>query len=389
MKPNQSLRCRICLGALVAGFIGACSVEDGVLGRVYGAPGGGTGINGGAAGAAGAAVSRPGYCSPTSPSVTMPGVNGYSTCTGRIAAATFNNALCTCNGVQLRQGLTTVGFDSVEGAYVPGQGDDSGAAVGINGAYATIAGYTDVGGSLSIAGTDEVNFVGYLVTRGDLRVAGNVEVAGYTSVARNAWLGGSFTGWGPFTVTGELHHAQAVSAFPLSAPADRLEPVTIFNPCPCEPEQLRPIEQLVETSQQQNDNLAYGIDVQSLTAVSSDAQLALPCGKFYLSQISGTGNVVVRVGGMTALFIDGSISLNGSLQIELAPGAEIDIFVKGSLAVAGSITLGTQERPAASRLFVAGADDIVLNSPFVGNLYAPRARVLATGRLDVYGSIFA
>jgi len=388
MMRDPALRCRICFGVLLVWSIGACSVEDGVLGRVRGAPGGNIGPDAGLAGSAGTGASLPSYCSPTSPSVAMAGADGYSTCTGRIAAATFNNALCTCNGVQLRQGLTTVGFDSVQGAHVPGQVDESGAAVAINGTYQTVAGYTDVGGSLSIAGVEDVSFVGYLATRGDLRVAGNVDVAGYASVARNAWLGGSYTGWGPFTVTGELHHAQSVLAFPLSAGSEVTEAVTVSKPCPCEAEVLWPIGQLVESAKQQNDNLLYQIDGQALSSVAGEALLALPCGKFYLSQIDGSGNVTIRVSGMSALFIEGSVRLNGNLQIELEPGAELDTFIQGTLAVTGAMTLGAQERPAASRIFVAGAEDIALTSPFVGNLYAPNARVFALSRLDVYGSVF-
>lgn len=399
MKTTPSkLRCTLCVGALSVGALGSCSVEDAVLGHVRGAPGGNpgseTGIDGGGvgnaghAGTAGSGATLPSACPSTSPSVTMPGITGYSTCTARIAAATFNNALCTCNGVQLRQGLTTVGFDSIHGAYVPGL-DDSGAAVGINGTYQTVAGSTDIGGSLSIAGTEDVHFVGYLATLGDLRVAGNVEVAGYASVARNAWLGGSFTGLGPLTVIGELHHAQGVSALPLMTGPEVLEAVTISKPCPCEAAELVPIEQLVNAAKQRNDNQQYQIDENALGAINGDVQLLLPCGKFYLSQITGTGNVVIRVDGLVALFIDGSINLNGNLQVELASGAELDLFFGGNVAVTGAMNLGDQARPAASRIFIAGTEDIALTSPLTGNLYAPHARVFSLSRIDVYGSIFA
>jgi hypothetical protein len=37
---------------------------------------------------------------------------------------------------------------------------------------------------------------------------------------------------------------------------------------------------------------------------------------------------------------------------------------------------------------VGGRKDIVVQSPWIGNLYAPRARVLALKALEVWGSVF-
>ncbi len=71
--------------------------------------------------------------------------------------------------------------------------------------------------------------------------------------------------------------------------------------------------------------------------------------------------------------------------------AEIDVFVKGNLVLAGKGSFGDKSRPAATRIYVGGASDIVLvgAAGFVGNVYAPRANVTAVGYADVWGSVFA
>lgn len=377
-------------GVLCVGL--ACSVEDGILGGLRGTTSGGAGWDSANAGAPSEGQSESSECALTSPNVKLPGSDSqppYATCTGRIAAATFNNALCVCNDVELGDYLKTRGFDSSQGEYVVGQTEDGGAAVGINGTYKTLAGYTDVGGSLSIGGPTDVRFIGYLTTRGDFRSAGNVTVAGAAAIARNAWLSGSYVGLGPFEVKGELHHAKAVVAVPTSAASDYLESVSVSAPCPCNLGETVRIDQLVEQAATTNDNVAHSIQPDVLASVQGSAELVLPCGRFYLSEIAGSGIVVIRAKGMTALFVEGSIALAGELQIDVAPGAELDVFVRGNVSTLAPMTLSTEQRPAATRLFVAGSDDINLYSPFIGNLYAPNGRVMALGALTVYGSIFA
>ena len=52
---------------------------------------------------------------------------------------------------------------------------------------------------------------------------------------------------------------------------------------------------------------------------------------------------------------------------------------------------GEVHRPAGTRIYVGGSGDITLIGAggFVGNVYAPRSLVTATGYAEVYGSIFA
>jgi hypothetical protein len=348
-----------------------CHTSDGVLGRVSA----GAAVDGGSG--AGACVS---------PMLTL---RGQSTCTSRLAANKLSNALCSCGDVQMAYDLTTHGFDSTLGPYQAGQPGDSGASVGINGRYIPSTGSTNVGGSFSIAGAGELALTGLLAVRGDLYAASNISATGLVTVARNAWLGGSFSALGAFTVKGALHHAGNVSALPVLATTNTQQAVTVAKPCPCEASDLVDIVALVAGGKTSNDNDRLGISRDALASVAGSTQVSLSCGRFYLSQIAGIGSVVVQVNGLVALFVDGPVSLIGNLSFEIAPGAEVDVFVGQDFAVQGLVAVGSRERPAAGRLWVAGAQAITLASPWIGNLYAPRARVNATVGLEAWGSIFA
>jgi hypothetical protein len=359
-----------CLGLLLV--LGGCHVSDGVLGRMGG---GGGAIDGGA---------TPSAC--VSPLVTL---RGQQTCTGRLAANKLVNALCSCGDVQLSFDLTTHGFDSREGPYQAGQAGDGGASVGINGRYVPSTGSTNVAGFFSVAGTGDLSFAGLLNVHGDLWAAGNVSATGFVTVARNAWLAGNFSALGAFTVTGALHHAGSVLAVPVIAASNTQQVVTVAKPCPCEASDLVDIAAIVAGGKTNNDNGRLDLSSDVMASVAGASQLVLPCGRFYLSQISGVGNIAVHVTGLAALFIDGPVSLVGNLSFEIDPGAEIDVFVGQKFAVQGLVSLGSKDRPAAGRLWVAGSDGITVLSPWIGNLYAPRARVSSPVGLDVYGSIFA
>jgi hypothetical protein len=72
-----------------------------------------------------------------------------------------------------------------------------------------------------------------------------------------------------------------------------------------------------------------------------------------------------------------------------APGAELDVFVGGDFRVTGRTELADRGAPARSRLYVAGSGEITLADVFVGNLYAPWARLTLARSTEVWGSLFA
>lgn len=367
-----SVTSRACFAAALLGALAACQVSDGQLGRV-----GVDGLGGGAS------------CTLPSPLVT---VKGRSTCTGRLASSLLSNALCTCGNVQVGLSFVTRGFDSRQGPYDERRMDAGGASVAVNGAYLSARfGTTNIGGSLSLADASDVAIVGSLNVGGDLWAAGNVSVTGSAVVARNAWFGGDFMGTGPLTVRGSVRHEGTLTATPVIAASPQQGPVDVPKACPCANDELLDIGAIVDAAQADNDNGALRLDPQRFAAMDGASELwNLPCGRAYLTGIEGKGSVTVRVNGMSAIFVDGSIDVIGSLLFEIAPGAELDVFVKGDAAVIGKFTLASEARPSAGRLWVGGAKTIgLLPSPWVGTLYAPHAAVTASLGLEVRGAILA
>ncbi len=311
-----------------------------------------------------------------------------ATCTGQIAERIFTNALCTCENTRLAGYLKTRGFDSRDGAFDANQDVGGGAAVGMNGAYEIGAGFTDVGGSLSIAGAQALNFIGYLRTAGDLRLGGDVLVPGYVEVGRDAWLAGNLTS-GPFRVGRDLHYAAQLFALPLLVDGASLgEPVQIRPPCPCQ--RLLDVEGIVDQTRAVNDNALVGLQPGALKQVVGRVEIELPCGRYYVDEISGIGGIDVRITGRVALMVGGPVAAAGRLDFDLAPDAELDLFIAGDLGLIGAASFGDRDRPAATRVYVGGSNDIVLigASDFVGNVYAPRAKLTAPGYVAAYGSFF-
>jgi hypothetical protein len=364
---------RLVLLSLLAVAPAACKVSDGVLGALVGE---GPALDGGVPAAG---------CGLASPVVTVAGQN---TCTGRLAATTFSNALCTCGDLQLGASLTTRGFDSRQGPYQTGGPGPSGAAVAVNGNYSLAVGATDIGGSFSVAGGGALQFMGSLVVYGDLYFAGDLSVTGGTTVSRNAWLAGNYSGLGVLTVGGDLHHAGTVPALSIVAGSNQQQPVTVAKPCPCGAAEILDVGALVDAARAKNDNSRLAISPDAFAEVSGSVSWTLSCGQVYLSRIGGVGSLVIRVTGVAAVFVEGSLDLVGSLSFEIAPGAEVDVFVKQDLAVQGTVALASKDRPAAGRMWVGGTGPITVASPWIGNLYAPRARLGATVGLEVWGSVF-
>jgi hypothetical protein len=349
---------------------------------------GGTSGGGAATGSTSTGPSS-GICSGKGPIVTIPGttVSGsYQTCTGSIAETHFSNALCTCKNANVAGYLRSRAFNSKKGTSV-----DLGGSVGINQTYVT-AGFTDVGGALSIAGSESLAFAGYLKTGGDLRVEGKTMVPGYTEVGRDLWIANGYTDIGPLTVHRDLHGSSPVMAVPITVHGKKIpDAVTVAPPCPCEAKDILNVGGIVAEAKTDNDNATYAIDSRMLNILIGNIEVTLPCGKIYFEQIGGVGNVIFNVTGRVAVFVGGSVANTGNLEFRLSSGAEIDLFISGNLAVTGRAVFGQKERPAASRIYVGGSGDVFLTgyTEFVGNLYAPRSLVQGIGFENVYGSIFA
>lgn len=313
------------------------------------------------------------------------------TCGSSVAADTFRGALCSCENTSVAGFLRTRSFRSSDGDTAPEQ---LGGSVGVNDDYLT-GGFADVGGRFTVAGDLPVLFGGFLQTGEDLLFAPSFDVAGFVDVGRDARLGGGLVAVGSIDIARDLYRAPNTSSFGLAllrvGGSRHTEDVTVAPPCACAPEQLLDVAGLVVEARTVNDNASIGLDPHSLDLVAGVGTiLTLPTGRFYVHQIAGAGALRIHVTGKAALFVDDDLIAGGLFRLSVDPGAELDVFVKDNLVLAGAALLGDPKRPSATRFYVGGTGDIALAglNAFAGNVYAPTANVLVGGVGRVFGSLF-
>jgi hypothetical protein len=313
---------------------------------------------------------------------------GTDTCAGSIATRVFNNSVCSCLDTNVVGYLHTRSFDSGLGTMDTG----AGAPVGVDRNYLT-GGYADIGGSFVVSGAAGVTFGGYLKVGGDARFAGNVNAAGYIDIARDFWVLGNVTNIGLLSVARDLHQpsGRTLATFPDIGGSTIHGSFTVDPPCDCLPEDIVDISGIVAEGMLHNDNADVGLSTSVLSnVVGIGVDITLPCGRYYLDRIGGLGSITVHVPGRTALFIGGDVDALGVFDIDLGSDGELDMFIAGDLLSIGAGSYGDRARPAATRIYVGGTGDVTVvgASGFVGNVYAPHARITALGSTIVYGSLF-
>jgi hypothetical protein len=311
------------------------------------------------------------------------------TCAGSIASRVFDHAICSCDDTNVVGYLRTASFDS----GVPGTSEDGfGAPVGVNADYLT-GGYADIGGTMVVAGTSGVSFVGYLRVGGDAFFADDVSAIGRIDVARDLWIRGNLPLTVGLYVTRDLHQPAGRTLSPINdiGGSRYTGTFTVPPPCRCGASDIVDIASIVATASRVNDNASVGLVANELDPVIGlGREITLPCGRFYLTGISGLGDITLRVEGRTALFVQGDVNALGAFDIDLGPDGELDLFIAGNLLSIGAGSYGDRARPARTRIYVGGTGDVTLvgAAGFVGNVYAPRARITAPGATTVYGSLF-
>src|SRR5690606_2982629 len=145
---------------------------------------------------------------------------------------------------------------------------------------------------------------------GMARVGGDVDVLSLS-------VAGALTTTEGASVTGDVMAGSRVTA-----------PVSVPPPCRCDAGDVLDIGAVIDEHELANHDADLGISPDDMIDVAGDVTLELPCGRYYLSRISsqGGGTVTLRATGRTALFIDGDVTLSGNLTVEVAPGAEMDLF---------------------------------------------------------------
>jgi hypothetical protein len=328
-------------------------------------------------------------CAHGSPGVRLG--SGDQTCADDLAARTFKFALCSCVDLDLGAGFRTDSFDGHAGPYTPEAALSAGGGpVGINGAASIRAG-AEVQGTLVIAGSGTSSIGDAERINGDLKTNGDLEVGRSVLVRRDAWIRGGITAPDGVTIAGDLWQppgAPTPSGLVLGG-AQRVADVTIPPPCACAPGDADAIALAVADARMTNDNASAVLGAGDLTDPPADAAIALPCGRFYVDQVSGSAPTTLLVQGHAALFVGGDFTAWDGLQVQFVPGGELDVFVAGTFSLGSATTWGDPLHAAALRIYVAGATASMANATtFAGNLYAPVATVAAQS-LEIFGSIVA
>ncbi len=371
----------------------ACTSRDTVANAT------GTSGPGGAAGAAGAggagatggsgAAGQTDYCQGSGPPIVVGDTQamGPAACGGRVAERTFRFAVCTCEGYTTSTSLTTDSFDSRQGPWAPGH---SGGSVGANGPLDSNAAL-QIGGSLWVSGGAGVRAAIRLEVASDLEDAGPLFGGGQVTIRRDAYVAGDVT-LGSLSVGGRL---VVPAGRTISAPAGTVATteragVQVAPPCACAPTDLVDIASFVAARRTDHDDARIGLDPARLARLSGPTTLELPCGRYYVDAIGGDGALTLRIAGRTALFVGGNADLRRAFHVELSPGAELDLFIAGTLSAADEVRLGAPEQPARARLYVGGAGTLALAGGTLlgGNLYAPGSELQLSGGAEVFGSLF-
>ena len=335
---------------------------------------------------------REAYCSGHGPPADLnwprPGVVEQAAgCRRGLASRVFRYGLCSCSIVGFGGDFTLDAFDSQRGPYQQGQ---DGASLGLN-VQLTSAGVFDIRGSLISSGSGAL-----LIASGSNHVAANFKanaelvVNGAIDVDRDLWVNGEITAGATTNVHGNVYqtpgHAQP-SGLTLSGQM-RTQDFSVAEPCACGAPDLLDVAAVVASATPRTDNADFGISAAELDVLPGNT-FDVPCGRLAFAGVNIGLGAKLTAHGRSALFIDGNLAIFGGFGTEPGNG-ELDVFVSGSLVLGPAATIGSKERPAALRFYVAGFSAIGITplSQFAANLYAPHVSIAVSSSNDVYGAFF-
>ncbi|MEW5848265.1 MAG: hypothetical protein AB2A00_05595 [Myxococcota bacterium] len=308
-------------------------------------------------------------------------------CTGDLAQVTFRWGLCSCDDVSVSQRIEIDAYNSLQGPYVPG---GAGGGLGVNGRLQTSAN-VDVSGSLWVADEDGIGVSSPVEVGVDLYCGGRFQSSNSVTVVRDAYVHDDISAQS-FTVGGTLHVPPGVDVGNATYGALQNAQFTVPPPCDCAPEELIPIASIVAARRPpDNDNAVIGLDPDAFLGQNAPSRLDLPCGAYYLRGIATSNAVTIVAHGKVALFIDGNIQSSAPLDITVAPPAELDVFVLGTLGTSQRVKLGSPAFPALTRVYVQSDNGIGLSSglDLGAFLYAAHGPVGMSGDLEIFGGVMA
>jgi hypothetical protein len=342
----------VCSGANTACLGGSCGPA-----KVFAAPAGGC-MNGGAPVQIGAA--------------------GSSMCAGLLAQTTFTWSVCSCKNVLFDDDAYIDGWDSTRGPYVAHQ---LGGGLGADGSISSQS-LADIWGQSWAASTATSFNVAAFNVHHDLQSGGNI-TCDMMDVTRDAYVAGNING--QMTVGGTLYQTPGKAHGGLKAVA---QAVTVKPPCDCT--KPVPVVDLVAWGKTNNDDAAIGLDPGIMSQAGHPARIDLPCGRYYMTGFSSGGTIVAH--GNTVLFVDGSVTSSGNLEITVADSSSaLDLFVSGTIVATSSFTLGNPNYPALTRLYIGSSQSLDVQSALIvgAEIWAGNAKVLWESDSDVFGALFA
>jgi len=339
----------------------------------------------------------PGFCDGTQPLVIVgdgitvgeSNTGSDDVCVGQIANRTFRFALCACDYYRNSNPLITDSFSSSAGPY-------SAATAGTLGSFGVnndiqIGGNANVRGSVW-AGAANSTINSPFVVSGDFMETGNITGIGSLDVGSDATIQGNLQLAGGLRVGGDLIMPPGAT---VTVPDPQPTPMTgtpeVKDPCACDANDLVDIAELIN----KNKDLGSPLLARDALAGFSTQTLHLPCGVYYVDTIDGLNGagLTLVADGRVVLFVGGAINMKqGPLRIELGPDplASIDLFVGGLLQSDDAIDIGDPNRPSKSRIYIGSSGQITLsgNLNLAGNVYAPRASLVVSADVTVFGSLF-
>jgi hypothetical protein len=316
----------------------------------------------------------------------------------------FGHAICSCGDIIGTGMLSTRSLSSAGRANVAADSSLS-LRIGRRGAVEDAPGEID--GSVDVAG-----FGPAAVSGSDARILGDLSLAGELTFAGNVRVTGSLysrtlpRGSGSLQVDGDLHHA--IERVPTALPGNVQVAGSVFEAdyvsapaCACSAANLTELVSAIAAAESDNDDAREQLTSDSMSALTTAQSFSLSCGKYYFRSVSSLSAIDWQIEGHVVVFVPGDFAVRGELTVTLAPGAQLDLLIGGSLLLSSAARFAGPERPSAARVYVRGAVELAVGdasvlSPgtsqvdtlFVGNLYAPAASLQLAPHSEVYGSLF-
>ncbi|MCP3142578.1 DUF7305 domain-containing protein [Pyxidicoccus xibeiensis] len=325
------------------------------------------------------------YCAGRGPPIVV-GDTRVGVCSGVLAERTFRKALCTCERLALSASLET---DAFRGSMAPYQPGGAGGDVGVNGSLSANDSVS-VGGTLQVGGDGGIQLGRPLTVGGALYSGGPLNGSTVSATVTGAASVRGDVALASLTVGGSLTVPPEYTLGPVQAAEVLRGPVDAVTPCACEAASQVDVAALVAHHSRDNDNAAISLGAAAMEGITGERTLELPCGRFHLTRITGTGRATLVIRARTALFIGDVVDLGEGLTVDVQPPGELDLFIGGSVAVAGPLTLGSVDVPSRTRVYVAGSSMLALSagSLLAGNVYAPGSLLSLSGNAEVFGSVF-